>query len=124
MLKMMQIKVTKSTLQKLAETSFKERFRNHNKNFSHAQNRKSTELSKYMWSLKEEKILSRIRWSIAKKVYGNAKIDFCPLCSAEKVSLIEHFDDNRILNKRNEFICACRHQVQSLPKSFRNKKTV
>ena len=124
MLKMTQIKVTKSTLQKLAETSFKERFRNHNKNFSHAQNRKSTELSKYMWSLKEEKILSRIRWSVAKKVYSNAKIDFCPLCSAEKVSLIEHFDDNQILNKRNEFISACRHQVQSLPKSFRNKKTV
>ena len=74
-----------------------------------------------MWSLKEEQIMSRIRWSIVEKVYGQTKINFCPLCLAEKVHLIEHFNDNRLLNKRNEFICECRHQVKLLLKGFNRK---
>ena len=32
------------------------------------------------------------------------KINFCPLCLAEKSQLIEQFNDNRLLNKRSEFI--------------------
>ena len=49
----------------------------------------------------EEQITSRISWSIVEKVYGRIKINFCPLCLAEKLHLIEHFNDNRFLNKRN-----------------------
>ena len=52
-----------------------------------------------MLSLKEEQIISRIRWSIVEKVYGKTKIDFCPLCLAEKVHLMEQVNDNGILNK-------------------------
>ena len=88
----------------LAKTSFKARFANHNKDFNHEQYKKNTQLSKYIWLLKEDKITSRIRWSIVEKVYGGTKINFCPLCLAEKLHLIEHFNDNRLLNKRNEFI--------------------
>ena len=65
--------------------------------------------------------MSRIRWSIVKKVYGNARINFCSLCSSEIVHLIEHFNDNRVLSKRNELISGCRHQVQLLLKSFNRK---
>ena len=32
------------------------------------------------------------------------KIDRCPLCLAEKLHLMEHFDDIRLFNKRSEFI--------------------
>ena len=57
----------------LAETSFKARFGNHNRNFNHEQYKKSTELSKYIWSLKENK--KRIRWSIVEKLHnGRTKI--------------------------------------------------
>ena len=105
----------------LAKTSFKARFANHNKDFNHEQYKKSTELSKYIWLLKEDKITSRIRWSIVEKVYGGTKINFCPLCLAEKLHLIEHFNDNRLLNKRNEFISGCRHQLKLLLKSFKRK---
>ena len=48
----------------------------------------------YIWSLKEDQITSRIRWSIVEKVYGRKKPNFCPLCLAEKLHLIEHFNDN------------------------------
>ena len=82
---------------------------------------KSTELSKYIWSLKEDQITSRIRWLIVEKVYGRTKINSCSLCLAEKLHIIEHFNDNRLLNKRNEFISGCRHQVKLLLKNFKRK---
>ena len=78
----------------LAETSSKVRFANHNKHFSHEQYKKSTELSKYIWLLKEDQITSRIRWSVVEKVYGRTKINFCQLCLAEKL----HLNENRLLN--------------------------
>ena len=72
------------------------RFRNLNKDFIQEQYKKSTELSKYMWSLKEERIMSRISWSIVEKLYGKTKIIFCLLFLAEKVAVVEHFNDNRL----------------------------
>ena len=83
--------------------------------------KKSKELSKYMWSLKEDQIMSTIIWSIVEKVYGRTKINFCPLCLTRKVHLTEHFNDKGLLNKRNEFISGCRHQVKMLLKRFKRK---
>ena len=37
----------------VAQTPFKERFQNRNRDFNHEQYIKSTELSKYIWSLKD-----------------------------------------------------------------------
>ena len=74
-----------------------------------------------MWSLKENQIMSRIRYSIVEKVYGRAKVNFCLLCLAEKPYLIEHVNGNQLLNKRNEFISECRHQVKLLLKRFKRK---
>ena len=105
----------------IAETSFKAQFGNHNKDFNNEQYKESTDLSKCMWSLKEYQVMSRIRRSVVEKVYGKTKINFCPLCLAEKVYLIEHFNDNRLFNKRNEFISGCRHQVKLSLKSFKRK---
>ena len=52
--------------------------------------------------------MSGIRWSSADgQVYGKTKINICPLWLAEKVHLIEHFNDNKLLNKRNKFISRC-----------------
>ena len=42
-----------------------------------------------MRSFKEEQIMTRIRWSVVERVYGQTKICFCPLCLAEKVHLIK-----------------------------------
>ena len=83
--------------------------------------KKSTELSKYIWLLEEDQITSRIRWSIVEKVYGRTKINYCLLCLAEKLHLIEHFNDNGFLNKRNKFISGCRHQIKLLLKNFKRQ---
>ena len=58
--------------------------------------------------------MSRIRWSIVEKSYGQTKINLCPLYLAKKLHLIEHFIDNRLLNKRNEFIGRCRHHFNKM----------
>ena len=103
------------------------RFWNYNKDSNYEQYRISTELSKYIWLLKEEEIMPRIRWPIVEKVCGKTKIDFCPLCLAENVHSREHFNDNWLSNKRSEFISGCRHQVKLLLKSFNrnsNSRTV
>ena len=73
-----------------------------------------------MWLLKEDQIMSRIRWSI-NEIYGRTKINFCPICLAENLHFIEHFMGNRLLNKRNEFISGCRYEVKFLLKGFERK---
>ena len=108
----------------LAARTFKGRFGNHKKDFNHKQHSKNTELSKYIWSLKDAKIPYSIKWSIVEKVYGKTKIDRCPLCLAEKLHLIEYFDDIRLLNKRSEFINQCRHQNKLLLKSLKRNNSM
>ena len=68
----------------LAQTPFKERFQNRNKDFNHEQYIKSTELSKYkyIWPLKDAGTPYIINWSIV------AKVNYCPLCLTEKYHLI------------------------------------
>ena len=78
-------------------------------------------LSKHTWSLKEDQIMSRIRWSIVEKVHGRTKINFCSRCLSEKVHLKKYFNEDRLLNKRNEFISICRHKIKLLLKIFKRK---
>ena len=68
----------------VAQTPFKERFWNHNGDFSHRQYTKSTELSKYIWSLNYARTPCTVNWSITSKVKGSTKINYCPLCLTEK----------------------------------------
>ena len=77
----------------IAATTFEKQFENYKKDFNHKQHSKNTELSKYIWSLKDTKIPCSIKWSIVEKVHGETKIDCCPLCVAEKLQL------NKIKNK-------------------------
>ena len=75
------------------QTLFKERFRNHNRDLNHKQYIKSTELSKYIWSLKDAGTPYTINWSIVAKVKGSTKVNYCLLCLTEKYHHIEYFND-------------------------------
>ena len=48
----------------LTENDFKTRYRNHTASFRHAKHRNSTELSKYIWTLKDNNINFFISWRI------------------------------------------------------------
>ena len=44
-----------------------------------------------------------VKWSIVEKIYSNTKTNYCKLCLLGKLYIIDFIDDNRLLNKRNEF---------------------
>ena len=74
---------------------------------------KSTELSKNIWDLKDRTINPIVNWSIAEKIYSNTKLNYCKLCLLKKLYIID-FIENRLLNKRNEFISGCKHHNKLL----------
>ena len=106
-IKKRKVHLSKTIYLRLSATTFKEWFGNHKKDFNHKQHGKNTKLLKYIWSLKNAKITYSIKWSIVGRIYGKTIIDHCPLCLAEKLHLIEYFDDILLLNKRSKFINHC-----------------
>ena len=70
----------------VSETLFKERFRNHKKEFAHMKYRNSTELSKYIGQLKDANLTPIVTWKVVAKVFSDTKINFCKLYLTEKVS--------------------------------------
>ena len=108
----------------VCETPFKDRFRNHTKDFNHRKYNKSTELSKYIWELKDKDITPSIKWKIVSKVISKTRVNFCKLCLTEKFHIVNMFDDCRLLNKKSELINACRHQNKLLLKSLKRNDTM
>ena len=103
----------------LSDTPFKERYSNHKRDFRNMRYEKSTELSKYIWSLLESGIEFRIYWKILSQVKGMTKRDYCSLCLTGKLWLLHYFDDIHLLNKKSEFISKCRHETKLLISSIK-----
>ena len=97
-----------------AETSFKERYSNHPRDFKYKKYMKCTELSKYIWSLKNQGITPIVKWRIVKKVNSKVSPNYCKLCLTEKFFIIKSLDDCNLLNKRSELARKCRHQNKLL----------
>ena len=100
--------------------TFKERYNNHKCSFRNKSREKNTELSKYVWQLKEKDINYFINWDIAmkaqKSVCGSRKND---LCICEKL-LIARVDPNILLNKRDALVSKCRHRNKFSLKCFKD----
>ena len=73
---------------RLADTTFKERYRNCIRNFKYEKYENSTELAKYIWQLKCDDISFSVKWTIMTKVYGSLDPLLCKLCLKEKVWII------------------------------------
>lgn len=103
----------------LTANSFKSRLGNHTKSFKNAIYRNSTELSKYIWQLKDSKIDFSIKWSIIQrcKPYSNISKK-CNLCLCEKFIIICH-PEECTLNRRSELVSTCRHRKKYLLCNYR-----
>ena len=111
----------KKTYIGISQPSFKERLSNHKKSFKHKKYEKETELSKYIWRLKETKTKFNIKWSILRRTSGFSNItSSCNLCTSEKLSICNFKDKKNLLNKRNELISKCRHQNKYLLSNLRD----
>ena len=73
----------------LAATEFKTRWRNHQMSFKHEEKRNDTELTKYLWQLKEKKKDFSIEWKILAKAIAYTHLTKrCNLCITEKFFLL------------------------------------
>ena len=96
----------------LAASTFKERFRNHVKSFTHTRYKNDTCLSKEVWNLNRRKITFDLSWSVLGKAASyNPENRFCKLCNLEKTMILT---SKEILNKRRELLNKCRHRDKFL----------
>ena len=94
----------------LTEETFKQRYTQHKSTFTHRKLSNSTELSKYIWQLKDSYINFTTKWSIIARARPcNNSSKRWHLCLAEKLYIIKH-SNNNLLNKRYELISKCRHE--------------
>ena len=93
----------------VTEGEWKTRYRNHVTSFGHRQYEKSSELSKFIWSLQDKGVDYSIKWSIAAHAHPYRRgTRRCDLCITEK-TLIARSRHRGILNKRSEIVSKCRH---------------
>ena len=98
----------------LTSNTFKTRYNLHKSSFINKDKRNSTELSKYVWKLKEENTTHQIDWKILRKAQPYSPISKrCNLCLWEKYHIITA-DHANTLNSRSELISTCRHKTKFL----------
>ena len=96
----------------LTSTPFIERFRNHNYSFNRKGMQNATELSKYVWGLKEEGKEYDIKWEILRKSYSyKPGAKYCNLCTSEALAIAFQSGSNG-LNSKSEILKKCRHKTR------------
>ena len=99
--------------------NFKERYSNHTASFRNKSKEKSTQLSKYIWELKDNNFQHNLKWCIASKarhyVCGSR---MCDLCLTEKLTIIKA-DSESPWNTRDELVSKSRHINKFTLKSFK-----
>ena len=101
----------------LCDTTFKLRYRNHVCSFKNERYKHATELSKYIWSLKDKGISYNIKWRKVKQARSYSSVSKrCNLCLWEKYFIICK-PEMSTLNNRSELISNCRHSKKFLLKN-------
>ena len=103
-----------------AATTFKLRYNNHKKSFTHRKYRHETVLSDYIWDLKDQGINFSIKWKIIRRSQAYSPVtQKCRLCLDEKVQIMRNSGNPSFLNKRNEMFSKCRHRNEHLMSSVK-----
>ena len=105
----------------LVNTTFKERYRNHVRDYKHEKYENSTELAKYIWQLKRDNISFSVKWTIITKVYGSPNPLLCKLCLTEKLWIINLINGGNMLNKSSELLSSWRHLNKHLLRNVKEK---
>ena len=88
---------------------FKIRYRVHKGNFNN-RNQKGTKLSKYIWTLKDNRVNYELKWKyIAKARAYTPASGTCNLCIKE-IFFILYKKEESSLNERNEIFNPCPHR--------------
>jgi len=94
----------------LTERPFKSRYNEHMCSIRNKKAAQMTELSKYVWQLKDQNKDYEIKWSIKSRAYAfKSGMKRCDLCLQEK-TVIALADPRSTLNSRSEIVSKCRHR--------------
>ena len=108
---------TKETYIGLCDTTFKLRYRNYMYSFRNERYKHATELSKYIWRLKDQRIAYDIKWRKVKQARSYSNVNKrCNLCLWEKFFILCR-PEMSTLNRRNELASCCRHAKKFLLKN-------
>ena len=100
----------KETYIGLTATTFYERHKNHESNFKLRSHETKSELSKYMWKLKDKNIICKIEWKIVDRAPKFTPVSkTCKLCTLERFYLLCK-KESYTLNKNKEFGDECLHK--------------
>ena len=95
---------------------FKYRYNNHRNSLNNYAYRKETELSKYVWELKDQGKDFDIKWSVVQSVPAySAGGGSCKMCLEEKLLILKS-NKEHMLNKRKE-LSLCHHKNRFSPKN-------
>ena len=98
----------------------KERYGSHKKSFSNPKYENETELSKYLWKLKNAGKSYSVKWSILKQVPSyTAGEKCCSLCTEEKLRLLK-MNNHKTLNRRSELFAKCCHAEKFHAERFKS----
>ena len=89
--------------------NFKSRYYSHKFSFKH-RGSNETELSKYIWSLKDKNVDFDLKWTILRRIKGGGASarKVCATCNLEKLE-IALADRRELLNSRSELSNSCPH---------------
>ena len=95
----------------ICETEFKTSLGNHKNSFKNTK-RKDTELSKYIWDLKDKNITNySIKWSIVQQTScDNNVTNSCNLCLSEKLVISNFRYKNHLIIKLMDLVSKCRYK--------------
>ena len=100
------------------KTTFKKQFSNHKKSFNLNEYKNETELSNEIWQIKNSGHHPKVLGEIVKKcVPYNPQTKRLLLCMNEKLEIATYKEHN-LLNKRNEIVSKCRHQLKYAPATY------
>ena len=98
----------------MTSTTFKERLANHDKSFNHLKYSTETELSKFIWKLKEDQVGYNINWRIVDRAPTfNPITRVCKLCTLEKYYIV-YQPNSATLNHHDEIFKPCPHRLSLL----------
>ena len=104
----------------LTENSFKQRYNGHTQSFRHDKHRTNTELSKFIWNLKDNEKANEIKWSIAAQARAYSdESKRCNLYLSEKLFITSNASNLSVLNKRTELNSKCRHENRFYLSNFK-----
>ena len=93
----------------ISETEFTSKYNNHTMSFRNRTHENDLELSKFIWSLKDQNKEFDIKWSIFKK---SSRSKSCNLCLLKKLVISNFKEKDRLLNKWLDLVSKYRHESQ------------